>query len=335
MVRIDPISETPMPVFRGIPIALETLESVSHPRGRRRLTSSASRLGAVSAVRPASDRAAAFVRLLRPAHWIKNVFVLAPLVFAGAVHDLDMVARAVAAMALFCLASSLIYVFNDLCDVERDRMHPVKSVTRPIAAGEVSRSDALAVLAGIGLLLAVLGLPFMAVVPGLMLYIALNLAYTTHLKHVPIVDLLVLASGFVLRVYLGAEAIGVHLSWWMFIMTLSLALFIAVTKRLAEARRGGHETRAVLAMYSPRLLATYAEIALLSAMICYGLFVVTVRPSLLVTVPFVVFGLFRYRHLTGGSTRGESPVDLLIQDGPLAASVVLWAGACFHILAQV
>lgn len=299
------------------------------------MNDSASRLDAVSVARSASDRAAAFVRLLRPTHWIKNAFVLAPLVFSGAVHDLDVATRAIAAMALFCIASSLVYVFNDLCDVELDRMHPVKSVTRPIAAGELSRSDALTVLAGIGVLLTVFGLQLMAIVPGLLLYIALNLAYTTHLKHVPIVDVLVLASGFVLRVYLGAEAIGAHLSWWMFITTLSLALFIAATKRLAESRRGGHETRAVLAVYSPRLLATYAEIALLSVMICYGLFVVTVRPSLLVTLPFVVFGLFRYRNLAGGGTRGESPVDLLIQDGPLAASVVLWAGACFHILAQV
>lgn len=185
------------------------------------------------------------------------------------------------------------------------------------------------------MLLLIFAPQFTAVVPGLLLYITLNLAYTTHLKHIPIVDLLVLASGFVLRVYLGAEAIGVQLSWWMFHTTLSLALFIAATKRLAETRRGGTETRAVLAEYSPRRLATYAEIALLSAMICYGLFVATVRPSLLVTLPLVAFGLFRYRHLAGGGTRGESPVDLLIQDGPLAASVVLWAGACFHILVRV
>lgn len=299
------------------------------------MTDSASRLDAVSIARPASDRAAAFIRLLRPTHWIKNASVLAALVFSGAVHELDMAMRAVAAAALFCLASSLVYVFNDLCDVELDRMHPVKSVTRPIAAGELSRSNALGMLAAVGVLLGVFGLQFMPIVPSLVLYIALNLAYTTYLKHVPIVDLLVLASGFVLRVYLGAEAIGVHLSWWMFITTLSLALFIAATKRLAESRRGGHETRAVLAVYSPWLLATYAEIALLGTMICYSLFVVTVRPSLLVTVPFVVFGLLRYRHLAGGGTHGESPVDVLIQDGPLAASVVLWAGACFHLLAQV
>lgn len=275
-----------------------------------------------------------FARLVRPTHWLKNAFVLAPLVFAGAVHDLDAVGRALAATALFCLASSLVYVFNDLCDVELDRLHPVKSVTRPIAAGELSRSEALMVLAALGALVVAFGLPFTAVVPGLMLYIALNLAYTTHLKHIPILDLLVLASGFVLRVHVGAQAIGVDLSWWMFVTTLSLALFIAATKRLAESRRGGHETRSVLAVYSPRMLAAYAEIAALAAMVCYSLFVVIVRPSLMLTLPFVVFGLCRYRRLTRGSTCGESPIDLLIQDGPLAASVVIWAGACFHILAH-
>lgn len=305
------------------------------PGDRRSLTNSVWRPDAASAVRPASDRVTAFVRLLRPAHWIKNGFVLAPVVFSGALQDLDVAARAVGALVLFCLASSWVYVFNDLCDVELDRRHPVKRVTRPLAAGELNPLEARSVLVAIGVSLIVFGASFTAIVPGLALYIALNLAYTTHLKHVPIVDLLVLASGFVLRVYVGAEAIGVHLSWWMFITTLSLALFVAATKRLAEARRGGAQTRTVLAVYSPQMLATYAEIALVGAMLCYALFVVTVRPSLIVTVPFVVFGLFRYRHLTGGGTRGESPVDLLMQDGPLAASVVLWAGVCFHLLARV
>lgn len=293
-----------------------------------------SRIGVAPAVRPAAARISAFVRLARPVHWIKNAAVLAPLTFAGSIRDLHLAASALEAAVLLCLASSLVYVFNDIHDADADRLHPVKAVTRPIAAGEVNPGEAWLLFGGIGILLLTLSFHVSALMAGIGAYIALNVAYTIRLKHVAVADLFALAYGFVARVYVGAVAIGAPLSSWMFVTTLCVALFVAATKRQAEIRRGRHDTRAVLAMYSPGFLTRCAEIACISAIVFYALFVIELEPALALTLPVVLFGLLRYRYLVGRGTRGESPVDLLMQDGPLTASVALWASTCIYILAR-
>ena len=271
------------------------------------------------------------VKLLRPKQWIKNGFVLAPLVFAGAFTQPESVGRALVAMMLFCLASSAVYILNDLCDFEKDRAHPQKRLSRPLAAGAVTPARAKAVLAGLAAVLAV-GFAFspitMAVIAA---YLAINVAYSFKLKHQPVVDLFCVASGFVLRIVAGAAAIAVPLTSWMLITTLCLALYLATIKRRQELVATGNTGRAVLGSYSVSLLDRYAEMSAVGAIVFYSLFTMTVRPALAYTVPCVLFGLFRYWYLVERGD-GESPTDVVWTDWPLALTVVVWGGLCVFSL---
>ena len=179
------------------------------------------------------------VKLMRPKQWVKNGFVLAPLMFAGEFLNLDAVMHALLAMLLFCLASSATYIVNDMHDIERDRLHPHKSKSRPLAAGVVSVQLAVVWL---GVLYAALiwGWFIMSdVVMVIAGYMLLNIAYTFVLKHQPVVDIFTIAIGFVLRVYAGAMALAVPVSAWMFVTTLCLALYLAAVKRRQELSQSG------------------------------------------------------------------------------------------------
>ncbi len=266
----------------------------------------------------------AVARLLRPRQWVKNAFVLAPTVFAGVYTQADAVLRAVAAMLLFCVAASAVYAFNDLLDVEKDRLHPVKRHTRPIAAGALSEARARAILAALVAVLVAGLLAFPALALPLGGYIALNAAYTLRLKHVAVVDLFCIASGFVLRVYAGAEAVDVPLSSWMLITTLSLALYLAAVKRRQELATSGNEARRVLGSYTVSLLDGYAQTAASATIVFYSLYVIDVRPELAITVPFVLLGMFRYSFLVQGRNLGESPTEALWSDLPLILTILGW-----------
>ena len=176
-------------------------------------------------------RTAAFIRLLRPRQWIKNTFVLAPLIFSGTFIYATSVERAIIATALFCIASSATYVFNDLTDRAADAAHPTKSRTRPIASGDITPAQARILLAGLYVIVAASALWSVETAAVAVAYLVLNAAYTVKLKHIPVVDIFALAGGFVLRVFCGAVAIGVPLSLWMLITTLCLALYLAAIKR--------------------------------------------------------------------------------------------------------
>ncbi|HEX8694943.1 MAG TPA: decaprenyl-phosphate phosphoribosyltransferase [Longimicrobium sp.] len=280
--------------------------------------------------RPGTGRALA--RLLRPRQWIKNGFVLAPAVFAGVYLERDSVLRALAATALFCVAASAVYVFNDLMDVETDRLHPVKRDTRPLASGALPVSTARAILAGLVVALALGVLAFPAVAPALAGYVALNAAYTLRLKHVAVVDLFCIASGFVLRIYAGARAVDVPLSAWMLITTLALALYLAAVKRRQELATSGPEARRVLGAYTVGLLDGYAQTAASASIVFYSLYVIDVRPELAITVPFVLLGIFRYSYLVQARSLGESPTEALWTDAPLILTVLGWAGLCVWAL---
>lgn len=266
----------------------------------------------------------ALVQLLRPRQWIKNIFVFAPVVFAGLFLDGDAIGRALAAAALFSVAASSVYLLNDLVDAERDRQHPTKRYTRPIAAGQVSSPQALTLLGALCsvLLLALAAWPAVGLVVAL--YLAINVAYSFKLKHVPVVDLFCIATGFVLRVWVGALAVAVPLSSWMLITTLCLALYLAAIKRRQELARSGSSGRAVLGAYSVALLDRYAEMAAVSSILFYGLYVMEVRPQLTVTIPLVIFGLFRYWFIVEQQDAGESPTDALYFDLPLLLTVTAW-----------
>ena len=272
------------------------------------------------------------VQLLRPRQWIKNSFVFAPLIFSGSFVRASAVGSALLATVLFCIAASATYVFNDLRDREADRLHPVKRFTRPLASGKVSVEQAYFVLGFLSLLV-LAGFAFDWVVTTVTLvYLALNVAYTLKLKRVPVVDLFTLAAGFVLRVHAGAVAIGLLVSPWMLITTLCLALYLAAVKRRGELAGAGTTSRQVLKFYSPELLDHFAERAALSAMVFYGLFVITVRPALVATIPLVLFGMFRYSFIVDRTGVGESPTDALWRDRPLALTVVVWTALCAYML---
>ncbi len=282
---------------------------------------------------PFNIRLPELLRLARPKQWVKNGFVLAPLVFAREFNDATAVANALIAFALFCVASSATYILNDLRDIERDRSHPVKSWSRPLAAGTVKPRTAIVLLV---VLYAVLIAGWFwspratYVIVG---YLVLNFAYSFWLKHQPVLDIFSVACGFVLRIYAGAMAIGVPVSSWMAITTLCLALYLAAIKRRQELATAGDGSREVLRVYSVALVDRYAEISAVGALIFYSLFVMSSgNDHMTFTIPLVIFGLFRYWYVVETLEGGESPTDVAVTDKPLMATVVLWVGVCLYAL---
>lgn len=274
------------------------------------------------------SRLSAHFRLLRPRQWLKNGFVLAPLMFSGEFLNLQAVQDVLLAFLLFCVAASATYIVNDIRDIERDRQHPRKSRTRPLASGAVRVPAALGLLA---LLYGVLiwgwfVQPQVVLVIGA--YLLLNLAYTFVLKHQPVLDIFTIAIGFVLRVYAGAMALDVPVSGWMFVTTLCLALYLAAVKRRQELSQNGTEGRQVLEKYSVALVDRYAEMSAMGALVFYSLFVLSARPELVITVPLVLFGLFRYWYVVEVLDGGESPTDALVADWPLMMTLLAWVVAC-------
>lgn len=263
--------------------------------------------------------------LLRPKQWVKNFFVLGPLVFSGVFTDVAAVGHGLLAALLFCMASSASYIVNDIRDVERDRRHPTKSKTRPLAAGAVSIPVALVALVILYALLIAGWFVAPKVVMVIAAYLVLNLAYTFVLKHEPVIDIFTIALGFVLRVFAGAVSLDVPVSSWMFITTLCLALYLAAVKRRQELSQNGTESRKVLEKYSVSLVDRYAEISATGALLFYSMFVMSSKPELVVTVPLVLFGLFRYWYVVEALDGGESPTDALLTDWQLSVTVVLWA----------
>lgn len=277
-------------------------------------------------------RAAALLRLMRPRQWIKNSFVLAPLIFSGSFLDGTAVCNALLAVLLFCLASSATYIINDMRDIEQDRLHPAKSRSRPLASGAVTLSQARILLYGLYAVLAVATLMMPAVMLVIGCYLLINLAYTFILKHQPVLDIFTIASGFVLRVYAGAMALAVPVSAWMFITSFCLALYLAAIKRRQELSNQGSKSRKVLAHYSLNLIDRYAEMSATGALLFYSMFVVSTHPELVISIPLVLFGLFRYWYVVDNKNSGESPTDALLADWQLIITVLLWVAACLIAL---
>ena len=262
--------------------------------------------------------------LMRPRQWVKNAFVFAPLIFAGEFLKLESIEKVLLAALIFCVASSATYILNDLSDIERDRRHPKKSQTRPLASGLVSVPQALLLLFTLYAVLLAAWFVMPAVLYVVLGYLLLNLAYTFVLKHQPVIDIFTLALGFVLRVYAGAMALSVPVSSWMFVTTLCLALYLAAVKRGQELASNGSESREVLQHYTPALLDRYAEMAATGALLFYSLFVMTARPALVMTIPLVLYGLYRYWFIVESKDAGESPTDALLGDWQLLLTVVAW-----------
>lgn len=273
----------------------------------------------------------AVLKLLRPKQWVKNIFVFGPLIFSEHFLEWSYISKTLLAFVFFCLASSATYVLNDIQDVEKDRTHPKKKF-RPIASGDVSTSQAYAIY---GVLLVVLlgsfvlGYKFALCIFG---YMLLNVAYSTYLKYQPVLDIFSIALGFVLRVLGGAVAIDVPLSSWMFITTLCLALYLASIKRRQELQFHGNENRKVLKNYSIDLVDKYAEMSATGTIVFYSLFIVTTETNLSITIPIVLFGLFRYWFAVDTLNEGESPTDTLLGDKELIFTCIVWVLITGYVL---
>lgn len=284
---------------------------------------------------------------MRPGQWTKNLLVFAGLIFGYAElgeRRLDgrAVAMAMAAFGVFCLLSGIVYIVNDVRDREGDRRHPTKS-GRPIARGDLKPGAALtfaAVLTVVALgcgfaINSRFGLVCVA-------YLGLLTLYSTSLKHIVILDALTLAGGFVLRALGGAVAVDVRFSHWLLLLTLLLALFLALSKRRAELVRladGATAHRKILAEYSPYLLDQMIGVVTASTLLAYAFYTIddeTVRKfgtdRLLWTVPFPLYGIFRYLYLVHQRAGGGNPSETLLHDRPLLACVALWGMAVIAIL---
>jgi 4-hydroxybenzoate polyprenyltransferase len=279
---------------------------------------------------------------LRPHQWTKNLIVFAALAFSKHLFDRGPFLRAAVAFAVFCGLSSVIYLINDVADLERDRLHPRKRL-RPIASGALSARTALVIaafLAASGLIVAVLLSPAFAICASA--YLALNILYSLKLKEVVILDVLAISIGFVLRAVAGGVAIEVAISDWLLICTILLALFLALAKRrheLTSLEGAAADHRRILAEYSPHLLDQMISVVTASCVTAYAFYTTAEETRakfqtdrLAWTLPFVLYGIFRYLYLVHRKDQGGSPSEILLTDKPLLADVVLWAVAVVWIL---
>ena len=276
----------------------------------------------------------ALIKTMRPRQWTKNAFIFAALVFDGQLLNLNSFMRTLAGFALFCLISSTVYIFNDLADIEADRQHPEKK-KRPIASGELPVNVAFS--AGIFLIVVTLALgyllePAFALVIGL--YFLIFMAYTKWLKHIPILDVLVIASGFVLRVIAGVTLINVErFSPWLYVVMSLLSLFLGFGKRRAELgllAQGAGSHRKVFEGYTIPLLDQYIMIVSGTTIVAYSLYTfsapnVPENHSMMLTIPFVVYTIFRYLYLIHIEELGGAPEDILLTDRPFQVALALWA----------
>ena len=283
----------------------------------------------------------ALLKTMRPKQWTKNLIVFAPLIFGGRLSDARAVATSVLAFVIFCLISGSVYLLNDLKDLERDRAH-AKKRARPLAAGELKPSVAmiaLGVLAPVALGSAfALSVRFGLVTLG---YLALQVAYTLVLKNQVILDVMAISAGFVLRAAAGAAAVDVSASPWLYMCAALLALFLGFGKRrheLVELEAKASDHRAVLADYSPQFIDAMLSTVTAATIIAYSMYTFISATAeqahnLMFTVPFVVYGLFRYQFLIYKRNLGGSPEEILLTDAPLIATIVLWlvavAGAMY------
>ena len=291
--------------------------------------------GTANPALPGRSLAFSLLLSLRPAQWTKNLLVFAGLLFGKRLLDLPSVLDAVSAFAVFCALSGAVYLVNDVADRDSDRQHPLKA-QRPIASGALPVPVALGValvLSTIALIAAYAIGPAFAVVAAT--YLALQITYSFPLKHVVIIDVLTIAIGFVLRAVGGAVAVQVEIGHWLLVCTILLALFIALAKRRHEIVLLADDAvshRPILGEYTPYLLDQMIGVVTASTLISYIFYTISPETQakfgtawLGLTIPFPLYGIFRYLYLVHQREGGGSPADLLLADRPLLACVALWA----------
>lgn len=278
---------------------------------------------------------------MRPKQWIKNLFIFAALLFSRNLFNPPLLLITILAFILFCLLSGSVYLINDIVDLERDKKHPRKA-KRPLSTGQLKVFQAIVVailLISISLALSFLINLYFGLVA--LSYFLLMTAYTLFLKEVVIIDVLTISFGFVLRVVGGTVAITLGISSWLLVCTIFLALFLALAKRrheliLLEDTAPAH--RKILGEYTPKLLDEMMTISAASTLMAYVLY--TISPitieklhteNLIFTIPFVIYGVFRYYYLIHQKDLG-SPTEVLYSDYPMVINLVLWVAACIWII---
>ena len=271
---------------------------------------------------------------MRPEQWIKNFFVFTALLFSKNLLNLPKDIQAIIGFSLFCMITGCTYLINDLIDLEKDKLHPVKS-RRPLASGRLRKSTAVITIlftCFTGLFFAFyLNLYFGIIV---LAYFLLNVGYSMYLKNIVIIDVVSIAAGFVLRVLGGAVIISVVASQWLILCTILLSLFLGFSKRrhelvLLEGNASGH--RSVLEHYSPYFLDQMIAVVTASTLICYALYAMSRETieklgtsKLIYTIPFVLYGIFRYLYLVHQKEEGGSPTEIMFTDKPMIINICLW-----------
>lgn len=283
-----------------------------------------------------------YLKLLRVEQWVKNLFVFVPLFFSGNIQNMELLTKSIFAFIIFSLAASTVYILNDYNDIEADKKHPEKR-RRPLASGAISKAKALGILAG--LFITDIVLVFVAQIYFnqvlwkfaliILAYFVMNLAYTFKLKHVPIVDICIIAIGFVLRVLAGGYITGIEISQWAILLTFVLALVLAIGKRRGElinAQVSG-KTRRALDGYNVQFADVALSISIALAIVCYLMFTLSpeiqmkLHSGVFYTVIFVVFAFLRYLQQTLVYNRTESPTKIIYRDRYIQVTLILWVAA--------
>jgi len=286
------------------------------------------------------DKIIGFIKLLRPKQWIKNLFVFAAIAFSKNIFNADAFMKVLLAFFAFCMVSSCIYILNDIVDMEKDRQHPRKR-KRPIAAGIVSRLEAgfiMVILAPLSLVPSFLLDPVFGVI--ILVYILNNVLYSLKIKHVVILDVMSIALGFLLRVSGGAVVIDVEMSPWLLLCTLLLSLFLGFSKRRNELfilEGNADKHRKILEEYSLQFIDNMLSIVTASTVMAYSLYTFSAHSNkyMMITIPFILYGIFRYQYIVYKKNEGGSPDEIVLSDKPLIINILLWITSSIIIIYAV
>ncbi|MCX8131532.1 MAG: decaprenyl-phosphate phosphoribosyltransferase [Clostridia bacterium] len=282
------------------------------------------------------QKAYGLIKLLRPKQWVKNTFVFCALIFSKNLFNRELFIESIYAFLLFCCISSCVYILNDIADIEKDRKHPKKK-HRPLPAGLITRKQAVFFLiilfTSCVICSYVLSIPFTVII---LLYFILNVLYSFKLKQIVIIDVMVIAIGFVLRAVSGAIMIDVIISPWLIICTLLISLFLGLNKRRSEflmLDEKSIECRKTLGEYSVEMINEMLSVVSSSTIISYALYTFTASESVYMmgTIPFVLYGIFRYQYLISKKGWGDTPEVVLLKDIPLIVNILLWSGSSIII----
>ncbi|MFB0526405.1 MAG: decaprenyl-phosphate phosphoribosyltransferase [bacterium] len=282
-----------------------------------------------------------YVKLIRPKHWVKNLFLFLPLLFGLQIFTLERMLIAGISFVSFCFAASSMYVFNDIMDLQSDRFHPVKKY-RPLASGEINVPTAYLISIVLALMSLFLGffsnIGFILVV---LTYMLVNILYSVYLKNIVIIDVFIIALGFVLRIVAGSVATNIYMSKWILLCGFTLSLFLGFTKRRAEIVELGEglvSHRAVLSHYNPYFLDTMISIVNSLTVIIYLFYTIDSETTakfgnkLFLSLPIVLYGIFRYQYLVYHRGESSSPTENFLTDIPLLSTVIIWAIFCGAII---